>query len=105
MGRLVSSIARVRHPPPTVSRDCSAMTMEKGRRLLVIGGSPGIGFATAAPAAAAGASVTIGSRSAARLADAAGSPPPGVATKMLDLTDVPRSKHFSPVVPFGTASS
>lgn len=101
MGRLVSSIARVRHPPPTVSRDCSAMTMEKGRRLLVIGGSPGIGFA----AAAAGASVTIASRSAARLADAAGSPPPGVATKMLDLTDVPRSKNFSPVVPFRTASS
>ncbi len=41
-----------------------------GARVLVIGGSSGMGFATASAAAAAGAEVVVASRSAARVADA-----------------------------------
>ena len=58
-----------------------------GSRLLVIGGSSGIGEAAAALAAGAGAHVTVASRSTARLAAAAGRLPAGVATAALDHSD------------------
>lgn len=56
-------------------------------RVLVVGGSSGIGLATAAAFAAAGAQVTIASRSADRLAAAAQSIVQPVATAVLDTTD------------------
>jgi NAD(P)-dependent dehydrogenase (short-subunit alcohol dehydrogenase family) len=59
----------------------------RGQRVLVIGGSSGIGEATAAGAAAAGAAVTIASRSAAKLAAAQARLPAGVATAVLDVCD------------------
>lgn len=59
----------------------------KGQRFLVVGGSSGIGLATAIAAATAGAAVTIVSRSQDKL-DAAGSViGHGVSTKALDMTD------------------
>jgi NAD(P)-dependent dehydrogenase (short-subunit alcohol dehydrogenase family) len=59
----------------------------KGERVLVIGGSSGIGEATAALAASAGAAVTIASRSARKLAAARAGLPAGVAMAALDVTD------------------
>mgnify|MGYP001267345668 CR=1 FL=1 len=56
-------------------------------RLLVIGGSSGIGEATAAQAAQAGARVTIASRSGTRLSAALERLPGGVASARLDVTD------------------
>ena len=56
-------------------------------RLLVIGGSSGIGEATAGLAAQAGARVTIASRSDARLGAALERLPHGVASARLDVTD------------------
>ena len=58
-----------------------------GQRVLVIGGSSGIGEATAAGAAAAGAQVTIASRSAGKLAAAQARLPAGVATAVLVVSD------------------
>lgn len=58
-----------------------------GQRLLVIGGSSGIGFATAGLAAELGASVTIASRSADKVAAAAASIGSQVEGRTLDLTD------------------
>jgi NAD(P)-dependent dehydrogenase (short-subunit alcohol dehydrogenase family) len=59
----------------------------KDRRILVIGGSSGIGLATAVAAARAGSMVTIASRSAERLDAAARIIGPGVITARLDVTD------------------
>ncbi|MCW5612164.1 MAG: SDR family oxidoreductase [Rubrivivax sp.] len=56
-------------------------------RVLVVGGSSGIGLATAAAFAAAGAQVTIASRSADKLAAAATSIAQPVATAVLDTAD------------------
>lgn len=58
-----------------------------GQRVLVIGGSSGIGFACAQGAAADGAQVTIASRSAARLAAAQARLPAGTQARPLDVTD------------------
>ncbi|RYY81943.1 MAG: SDR family NAD(P)-dependent oxidoreductase, partial [Comamonadaceae bacterium] len=58
-----------------------------GRRVLVIGGSSGIGEATARRATLAGAAVTIASRSADRLAAALERLPAGVASAPLDVGD------------------
>ena len=58
-----------------------------GQRVLVIGGSSGIGFATAKLACELGAAVTIASRSAEKLAAAAASIGPAVEARALDLTD------------------
>ena len=57
------------------------------QRVLVIGGSSGIGEATALQTAQAGAQVTIASRSLERLADALRRLPPGVTSAALDASD------------------
>ncbi|PWR20951.1 SDR family oxidoreductase [Zavarzinia compransoris] len=57
------------------------------QRVLVIGGSSGIGLAVAGRAARAGARVTIASRSAERLAAAAAALPAPVETLVLDVAD------------------
>ena len=59
----------------------------EGARVLVVGGSSGLGRATAAAFAGAGASVTIASRSRDKLAAAARAIGGGVATAVLDVTD------------------
>jgi NAD(P)-dependent dehydrogenase (short-subunit alcohol dehydrogenase family) len=58
-----------------------------GERVLVIGGSSGIGLGTAKVALQAGAEVTIAGRSGERLEDAAKAIGGGVATAVLDATD------------------
>jgi len=63
------------------------MTDFKGAKVLVVGGSSGIGQSTAAAFAAAGARVTIASRSAAKLDAAAIAIGHGVATVVLDVTN------------------
>ena len=57
------------------------------QRVLVIGGSSGIGEATALQAAQAGARVTIASRSPERLAGALARLPRGVTSATLDASD------------------
>ncbi|PWR25272.1 SDR family oxidoreductase [Zavarzinia aquatilis] len=59
----------------------------QNQRVLVIGGSSGIGLAVARRAAASGADVTIAGRSAARLEEAANVLPFPVATLPLDIAD------------------
>jgi NAD(P)-dependent dehydrogenase (short-subunit alcohol dehydrogenase family) len=59
----------------------------RSARVLVIGGSSGIGEATASAAAAAGARVTIASRSQERLHAALGRLPAGTQASVLDVTD------------------
>ncbi|MEZ2224325.1 SDR family oxidoreductase [Rhizobium sp. RCC_161_2] len=63
------------------------MTSLNQKRVLVIGGSSGIGLAVAQQAHAAGAAVTIASRSAAKLGEAAASVNPPIATAVLDTGD------------------
>ncbi len=57
------------------------------QEVLVIGGSSGIGFATARLAAALGAHVTIASRSTEKVSAAAKSLGPGVVGRTVDVTD------------------
>ena len=64
------------------------------QRVLVIGGSSGIGEATARQAAQAGAQVTIASRSLERLADALRRLPPGVTSAALDASDADEVATF-----------
>lgn len=59
----------------------------KGRRMLVLGGSSGMGEATARCAALAGAAVTIASRDAGKLAAALARLPAGVASDQVDLCE------------------
>jgi NAD(P)-dependent dehydrogenase (short-subunit alcohol dehydrogenase family) len=56
-------------------------------KILVIGGSSGIGFATAKLAVALGAQVTIASRSADKVASAAELLGPGATGRVIDVTD------------------
>jgi NAD(P)-dependent dehydrogenase (short-subunit alcohol dehydrogenase family) len=70
------------------------MDIGKNSKVLVIGGSSGIGFATAALAAEAGAAVTIASRSVERLKTAAAALPTGVMTTALDVTDADTVEQF-----------
>ena len=63
-------------------------------RVLVIGGSSGIGEATALQAAQAGARVTIASRSPERLAGALARLPRGVASATLDASDADAVEAF-----------
>jgi NAD(P)-dependent dehydrogenase (short-subunit alcohol dehydrogenase family) len=69
------------------------MGIDAGSSILVVGGSSGIGFATAALAAKEGARVTIVSRSHERLASAAKSLP-GVGTGVLDVTNAEAVEGF-----------
>jgi NAD(P)-dependent dehydrogenase (short-subunit alcohol dehydrogenase family) len=70
------------------------MTVNAGTSILIIGGSSGIGLASAALAAEAGAGVTIASRSAERLAQAAKSLPSAAVTRVLDVTDAAAVEDF-----------
>jgi NAD(P)-dependent dehydrogenase (short-subunit alcohol dehydrogenase family) len=63
------------------------MSALKGQAVLVVGGSSGIGQATARAAAERGARVTIASRSQARLEQALAQLPKGVRSAALDLRD------------------
>jgi NAD(P)-dependent dehydrogenase (short-subunit alcohol dehydrogenase family) len=63
-------------------------------RVLVIGGSSGIGLATAAAAGEAGASVTVASRSRAKLDAALGSIPGTRRAAVLDTRDLPTLERF-----------
>ncbi len=65
------------------------MSSLQGKRVLVVGGSSGIGQAIARQAAALGAQVTIASRSAAKLGAAAEALGGGVSTAVLNSTDAP----------------
>ncbi|WP_329578885.1 SDR family oxidoreductase [Kitasatospora sp. NBC_01250] len=64
----------------------SSLTILSGSRVVVVGGSSGIGRAVAREAAAAGAQVVVGSRSAAKLADTAREIE-GITTGVVDVTD------------------
>ncbi len=66
----------------------------EGAKVLVVGGSSGIGQATAHSFATAGAKVTIASRSSAKLDAAARAIGQGVATAVLDLTDEDMVQRF-----------
>jgi NAD(P)-dependent dehydrogenase (short-subunit alcohol dehydrogenase family) len=63
------------------------MNLPQSTRVLIVGGSSGIGAAAAKAFAALGAQVTIASRSAQKLADAAADIGHGVQTATLDTTD------------------
>jgi NAD(P)-dependent dehydrogenase (short-subunit alcohol dehydrogenase family) len=63
------------------------MTSLAGKRVLVIGGSSGIGLAAAKAAAQAGAHVTIAARSQDRLVKAAADISHGVVTRTIDTSD------------------
>ncbi|MBN3832428.1 SDR family oxidoreductase [Burkholderia sp. Ac-20344] len=65
-----------------------------GQNVLVVGGSSGIGEATARAFAEHGASVTIASRDAAKLAESAARIGHGVRTGVMDTTDVASVRAF-----------
>ena len=64
------------------------------QRVLIVGGSSGIGLAAAAGFAEAGASVTIASRNLDRLQKAADQLGRGVQTAQLDVMDDRAVEHF-----------
>lgn len=66
----------------------------KGARMMVVGGSSGIGLAVAEQAAKAGASVTIASRSRSKLDTALVGLAPGVATRQIDTADYAAMESF-----------
>jgi NAD(P)-dependent dehydrogenase (short-subunit alcohol dehydrogenase family) len=66
----------------------------KNSKLLVVGGSSGIGLATAALATQAGGDVTIVSRSLERLKNAQLALPAKVSAKTLDITNVSEVQRF-----------
>src|SRR5258708_36823664 len=63
------------------------MTSLTNKRVLIVGGSSGIGMAIASQALAQGAQVTIASRSEAKLKEAAGRLGQGIAIAVLDTCD------------------
>lgn len=65
-----------------------------GQKILIVGGGSGIGYAVAEGALADGASVTIASTGAERLAKAADGLGGGVATARLDVTDEAAVRDF-----------
>lgn len=67
------------------------MTLE-GKRIVVLGGTSGIGLATARAAAAAGAKVLIGSSRRASVDNALAQLPPGAEGHLLDLADEAATK-------------
>ncbi|MGO4714103.1 SDR family oxidoreductase [Bradyrhizobium sp. 2TAF24] len=66
----------------------------RSRQVLVVGGSSGIGFATAQAALAAGADVTLASRSADKLRTAAAALGGSVAHGVIDVTDDASVERF-----------
>lgn len=70
------------------------MSVLTGQRVLVVGGSSGIGLATARLAARQGAQVTIASRSEQRLRAALNELPEGVSSLSLDLLDAAAVASF-----------
>jgi NAD(P)-dependent dehydrogenase (short-subunit alcohol dehydrogenase family) len=70
-----------------------AMNLD-GKRIVVIGGSSGIGLATATMAVCEGASVVIASRSSARLEKAAREIPGKVEVAAVDVRDESSVRHF-----------
>ena len=71
------------------------------RHVVVIGGTSGMGLATARAAAAAGARLTIASRDEGRLSRAAATVGPGTATRRLDITDeAALAAFFAAIDPF-----
>lgn len=66
----------------------------KDKRIVVLGGSSGIGLAVAQAAAAQGARLVIASSNGARLSDALAALPPGTEGRALDLTNAPAVKAF-----------
>src|SRR5882762_7578767 len=70
------------------------MTDLKGLRVLVVGGSSGIGLATAQAAAAAGASVTVASRSIKKIESAVDEIGHGATGATLDLLDGDAVERF-----------
>lgn len=65
-----------------------------GKRVVVLGGSSGIGLATAQAAATAGAAVVIASSQQARIDQALTTLPGGSEGRAVDLTDAPAVKGF-----------
>jgi NAD(P)-dependent dehydrogenase (short-subunit alcohol dehydrogenase family) len=77
------------------------MNTLKGQRVLVVGGSSGIGFETAAAAGSAGASVTIAARSEIKLKAAAAKLGGSVETEVLNTNDnVAIERFFAPDEPW-----
>lgn len=70
------------------------MLSVKDRKIAILGGSAGIGLATAALLAERGAEVTIGGRDQARLTQAAGVLASGVRTIPVDATDTKSLRGF-----------
>jgi NAD(P)-dependent dehydrogenase (short-subunit alcohol dehydrogenase family) len=70
------------------------MSALQGQQVVVIGGSSGMGLATAQAAAAAGARVTIAGRDEGKLARAAGSIGAGTSGRRLDITDEAAVQRF-----------
>jgi len=66
----------------------------EGKRILVVGGGSGIGFAVARACLAEGAKITIASTNAEKLASAAVRLGGGVETAVLDLTDEPAVARY-----------
>lgn len=64
-----------------------------GQSILVLGGSSGIGLATATAAAALGAQVTVTGRDEGRLRKAAEHSAPKLTTRVLDIADRPRLRE------------
>jgi NAD(P)-dependent dehydrogenase (short-subunit alcohol dehydrogenase family) len=82
----IDLISSTRFHRPYSTGDPS-MNLPQSTRVLIVGGSSGIGAAAAKAFAALGAQVTIASRSAQKLADAAADIGHGVQTAPLDTTD------------------
>ena len=66
----------------------------KDKRIVIIGGTSGLGFAVADAAAREGASIVIASANAERVARAVGLLPKGTDGKALDVTDEVQVKRF-----------
>ena len=88
---IAASISAKPHSPRP---RCTSSNRLTDQRVLVIGGSSGIGEATASQAAHAGAQVTIASRSPDRLAAARARLPRGVTTATLDASDADEVAAF-----------
>jgi NAD(P)-dependent dehydrogenase (short-subunit alcohol dehydrogenase family) len=66
----------------------------KDKRIVIIGGTSGLGFAVADAAAREGASIVVASANAERVARAVGLLPKGTDGKALDVTDEAQVKRF-----------